>query len=102
MAVAPWALAAAPLLLAPLGAAALITPFGGGGGAAAAARAGSPALQLVTLGGGESGQSDAASDVPVAIDVTGINSRGISASIVVDASPAQVWSILTGAHAAAL
>jgi len=40
-------------------------------------------------------QSSAASEVPVEIEVTGMNSRQISASIVVDASPAQVWSILT-------
>ena len=36
-------------------------------------------------------------EVPVDIAVTGMNSRCISASIVVSASPAQVWSILTGA-----
>ena len=34
----------------------------------------------------------------VDIEVTGVNSRGISSSIIVDATPAYVWSILTGAH----
>ena len=34
--------------------------------------------------------------VPVEIEATAINSRCISASIVISASPAQVWSILTG------
>jgi len=36
-----------------------------------------------------------ASDVPVSITTTGINSRRISASIVVQAPPATVWSIIT-------
>ena len=36
------------------------------------------------------------SECPVDIAVTGINSRRIASSIVVRASPAQVWQILTG------
>lgn len=40
-----------------------------------------------------------ATDIPVDIAVTGMNSRCISASIVVNASPAQIWSIISGAPA---
>lgn len=36
-----------------------------------------------------------AADLPVEIEVTGINSRRISASVVVNASPDSVWAILT-------
>jgi len=41
------------------------------------------------------GSSSASSDLPIKIDVTGINSRCISASIVIEATPAQVWSIIS-------
>ena len=36
-----------------------------------------------------------AAEIPVEIGVTGINSRRISASVVVNASPESVWAILT-------
>ena len=42
-----------------------------------------------------SASSTQADNVEVFIEVTGINSRGISASIVVDTTPAHIWSILT-------
>jgi len=41
------------------------------------------------------GSGSASSDIPVKIDITGINSRRISASIVIEATPAQVWSIIS-------
>ena len=59
-------------------------------------RAGEPLQQLAMQQ--PSPLSFESPDVPVDIDVTGMNSRCISASIVVSASPAQVWSILTGAR----
>ena len=42
-----------------------------------------------------SASSTQVDNVEVVIEVTGINSRGISASIVVDTTPAHIWSILT-------
>lgn len=64
--------------------------------APAARRAAAPPVCLLPpLPGVAPRPSAAAAGVPVDIGVTGINSRSIAASIVVDATPKQVWAILT-------
>ena len=72
-------------------------------GIRAARRSGSPVaqFQLPDLVGGGVGQASrtvvgtGTNRIEVDILTTGINSRRISASIIVDASPRQVWAILT-------
>ena len=63
---------------------------------AAVSRTFSPHLQLASTPPGSSSLTSQSSGDDVDILVTGVNSRCISASIVVDAAPSQVWSILTG------
>jgi hypothetical protein len=58
-------------------------------------RARPPQLQLFDLST-LAPQPPAPGAVPVDIAVTGVNSRCISASILIDAHPSKVWAILTG------